>query len=416
MIKNSFIYIFAEFVNKGIPFLLLPLLTKYLTPYDYGIIASFSSFVGFASIFIALSVYGAINVNFFKYSKEKLKIYISNSIYLLIISFLIAILLITVFKNDISSKLLLDTEWLYLGLLVAFSQTITVINLTLWTAEKKPKEYSLYQISQTFISTIMTITLVVGYSYNWQGQAISIIVGSLSFSILSLNFLNSRGYLDFKYNKDDIKDLLSFGVPLIPHQLSGWITTSGDRILLISMLGATATGLFSIGYQIGMIMSVLTMAFNKAWNPYIYEKLSKEIAIKDKVKIVKFTYLYFISMIFIVFFLNEIGYYIFKYWIDSKFEDSYKYVIYILIEYGLNGMYFMVVSYLFFFKKTKILALITFISSLLHILMSYVFIDIYGAIGVAYSGIISYFIMFISVWYYSNKIYSLPWFSFWRYK
>jgi len=415
MLKNSFIYIIAEIINKGIPFLLLPLLTKYLTPYDYGIIASFSSFVGMVTIFIGLSIHGAINIGFFKYSKEKLKIYIANALYLLGISFSVVFLIVALFKTEISNKLLLDSEWLYLGLFVALSQTITLINLTLWIAEKKPKEYSLYQIAQTFISTIMTIVFVIGYHYNWQGQIISLVISSLSFAILSLYLLHSRGYLNFSYSVNDIKELLHFGVPLIPHQLSGWITISGDRILLISMIGASATGLFTVGYQIGMIMSVLVTAFHKAWNPYIYEKLGKKINIYDKVKLVKFTYLYFISIVVIVLILNEVGFYIFKYWIDSKFEDSYHFVIYILIIYGLNGMYFMVVSYIFFFKKTKQLAMISFSSSLIHLFLSYLFIQFYGAIGVAYSGVISYFVMFVSVWYYSNKVYPLPW-LFWRYK
>jgi len=319
-----------------------------------------------------------------------------------------------IFQSDISNKLLLKSEWLYLGLIVASSQTITLINLTLWVSEKKPKEYGIYQIAQTLLNTIMTITLIIGYNYDWQGQVISIIIGSLSFSILSLYLLKTRGYLRFTYNKDDMKDLLHFGIPLIPHQLAGWITTSGDRLLLISLLGASATGLFTVGYQIAMIMSVIVTAFNKAWSPYLYEKLNGVISIQDKIKIVKFTYLYFIVIVVLIILLNEIGYYIFIYWIDAKFEKSYQYVIYILIIYGINGMYFMLVNYLFFMKKTKILAMITFSSSVLHIVLSYSFINLYGTMGVVYSGIISYLLIFISVWIYSNKVYPMPW-LFWRF-
>jgi len=415
MFKNSIIYMLAEIINKGVPFLLLPVLTKYLTPYDYGIIASFSSFIGFISIFIGLSVHGAINITYFKHKKEILKIYIANGLFLVFMGFLIVSLFVYLFQQELSHKLLLESEWLYIGLIVAFSQIITLINLTLWISEKKSKIYSFYQIGQTIMQSILTLVLIIGYNYNWEGQLISILVASLSFAILSLYLLKLRGYLEFKYSVKDIKDLLHFGIPLIPHQLSGWLTTSGDRLLLIAMVGASTTGIFTIGYQIGMIMSVLVTAFHKAWNPYIYEKLSIKMDLVEKIKIVKFTYLYFISIIVVTFILNELGFYIFKYFISSNFLESYQYVIYILIEYAINGMYFMVVSYIFFFKRTKLLAIITFVLSLLHILLSYIFINLYGAIGVAYSGIISYTLMFFSVWYYSNKIYPMPW-LFWRYQ
>lgn len=415
MIKNSIIYIFAEVLNKAIPFLLLPILTRYLTPADYGMIASFSAFVAFLSIFIGLSIHGAVNINFFKTSKKDLKIYIANGLFLLLITTLLVGFIVFIFQTPLKNKFLLDSEWLYIGIILSFSQFITLLNLTLWIAEKKPKSYSIYQISQTFIISSMSILFVVSFHYDWRGQVIGNILGTLSFSLFSFYLLYKRGYLEFKYNKNDMKDLLHFGIPMIPHNLSGWITTSGDRLLLITMVGVSATGLFTVGFQIGMIMSVLVSSFHKVWNPYLYEKLSAgEFLIKSKVKIVKFTYLYFFITFLLLLLLNFIAKYIFIYLIDIDYAESYRYVIYILITYGLNGAYFMVVGYIFYFKRTKQLAYITFSSSVLHLLLSYIFINLYGAIGVAYSGVLSYTFRFLSVWYYSNKIYPMPW-IFWRY-
>jgi len=375
-LKNSSIYLGAEIINKSIPFLLLPIFTQYLTPSDYGIIASFNSFVAFTSIFIGLSVQGAINVNFFKYTKDKLKIYIVNAILLLVITTIIVFFIVFTFETQISEKLYLDNQWLYIGVIIAFAQFISLLNLTLWIAEKRPKEYSLYQISQTIVTAMITLSLVVGYNLGWTGQLISIIITSLSFSLLSLYLLFKREYFTFKYEKESMNDLLKFGIPLIPHTLSGWIITSGDKILLLIMVGASATGLFTIGYQISMIMGVLVTSFHKVWNPYIYEKLSlKEIDIKIKIKIVKFTYLYFILIIILVFFLNEMAKYIFLVLLAKEYTDSYKFVIYILISFGFNGMYFMVVSYIFFMHKTKELAKITFSSAIIHIILSYTFIS-----------------------------------------
>jgi len=415
MIKNSLIYIFAEVLNKAIPFLLLPILTRYLTPTDYGMIASFTAFVAFLSIFVGLSIHGAVSINFFKTTKEELKIYIANGIFVLLITTIIVGFVVFIFKEPLHNKLLLSSEWLYIGVILSFSQFVTLLNLTLWIAEKKPKAYGIYQISQTFVISTMSILFVVVLHFDWTGQVIANILGTLSFALFSFYLLYKRGYLEFKFNKKDMKDLLHFGIPMIPHNLSGWITTNGDKLLLITLVGASATGLFTVGFQIGIVMSVLVSSFHKVWNPYLYEKLSSSnFSLNSKIKIVKFTYLYFVLMVVLVLFLNFIAKYIFIYMIDSQYMDSYQYVIYILIMYALNGMYFMVVSYIFYFKKTKQLAYITFSCSILHLLFSYIFINIFGAIGAAYSGVISYTLMFLAVWYYSNKIYPMPW-NFWRY-
>ena len=415
MIKNSLIYIFAEVLNKAIPFLLLPILTRYLTPTDYGMIASFTAFVAFLSIFVGLSIHGAVSINFFKTTKEELKIYIANGIFVLLITTIIVGFVVFIFKEPLHNKLLLSSEWLYIGVILSFSQFVTLLNLTLWIAEKKPKAYGIYQISQTFVISTMSILFVVVLHFDWTGQVIANILGTLSFALFSFYLLYKRGYLEFKFNKKDMKDLLHFGIPMIPHNLSGWITTNGDKLLLITLVGASATGLFTVGFQIGIVMGVLVSSFHKVWNPYLYEKLSSSnFSLNSKIKIVKFTYLYFVLMVVLVLFLNFIAKYIFIYMIDSQYMDSYQYVIYILIMYALNGMYFMVVSYIFYFKKTKQLAYITFSCSILHLLFSYIFINIFGAIGAAYSGVISYTLMFLAVWYYSNKIYPMPW-NFWRY-
>ena len=70
LFKNTFIYTLLQLINKGIPFLLLPILTRYLTTNDYGMIATYNTFVGILAIFIGLSMPGAVGVNYFQLKKE----------------------------------------------------------------------------------------------------------------------------------------------------------------------------------------------------------------------------------------------------------------------------------------------------------------------------------------------------------
>jgi len=413
VLKNSLIYVAGDVINKAVPFLMLPILTKYLTPSDYGMIASFTSFVGFLTIFIGLSLHGAVNVAFFRLSREVLRVYIVNTLLILGLTSALVLLVVFIFDTTISKRLLLEKEWLYIAILVSLSQFITLINTTLWIAEQNPKSYSVYQITQTILITALTILLVIGFGFGWEGQVLAMVVGSISFAMVSVVFLQKRDYLTFEYRKEDIKDLLKFGVPMIPHQLSGWIRTSGDKILLIIMVGSASTGLFSVGYQVAMIMTLLTTAFNKAWNPYLYKLLNKKDNHKNKIKIVKLTYIYFVSIVILFIVLYFLSGLIFKYLLDDRFLDSMEFVVYILLANTFNGMYFMVSSYLFYTKETKKLAKITFSTSIIHIMLSYLFVTTFGAIGVAYSGVISMLLIFVWVWHSSNGVYAMPW-LYWR--
>ena len=62
-------------------------------------------------------------------------------------------------------------------------------------------------------------------------------------------------------------------------------------------------------------------------------------------------------------------------------------------------------------KKTHLLSIVTFSTSVLHVILSYVFINLFGTIGAAYASLISFFVSFLYVWRLSAQVYELPWFS-----
>ena len=413
VIKNSFIFIIGDIINKAVPFFMLPVLTRYLTPADYGIISMFTVLTAILAIFTGVSIHGAINVKFFKLDHDKLKEYIGNALIVLAVSTFIVLLIVFLFSSFISAQIHIAKEWLYIAVFVACAQFLTTINLLLWTAEQKPRQYSLYQFSQTLITTVLSLVLVVGIGLGWRGQLISLTLSTLFFAMISFIFIVKRGYLVLKFNQEYIKDALHFGIPLIPHSLSGWIKTSVDRILIMSFFGSYATGLYTVGYQIGMIIGVLTMAFHKAWTPYLMNILSNQPSMRAKKKLVQYTYLYFITIIGITFLFSYLAKWAIPYFLDPKYKDSTEYILYIAFSFAFNGMYFMVVNYIFYVQKTYFLAMITFTVSILHILILYLLLKLNGTIGAAQATMITSFISFITTWLFSQKVYSMPW-LLWR--
>jgi O-antigen/teichoic acid export membrane protein len=185
--------------------------------------------------------------------------------------------------------------------------------------------------------------------------------------------------------------------------------TGADRIIIMSILGPTATGIYSVGYQIGMVIGVLVAAFNKAWAPYLFRVLSNTPSLNDKIKIVKFSYLYFILILIIAFLFTYISNLLVPFFLGESFIASSELIIYFAIAFAFDGMYYMVTNYLFFVKKTHVLAYVTFIASAFHIFLLIYLINHNGILGAAQAGLISYGITFFLVWLLSNKYYPMPW-------
>ncbi len=413
LFKNTFIYTLLQLVNSGIPFLLLPLLTRYLTPNDYGMIATYNTFVGAISIFIGLSLPGAIGVAFFHLTQKELKNYIGNVLIILSCTMLIAMLCIYLFQNYIFLQLKLPILWLYIAVLVAWMQIITQINLVLWRSQEQAKPFAWYSLTQTLLNISLSLFLIVSLHYDWEGRIAGSATAAIVFGLVSIVFIQGRGYLSVSYQKNYIKEALKFGIPLLPHQIALWMRSGMDIVLITSIVGISQTGLYNVGLQFSMIILLFASAFNNAYSPYLYKKL-KDITPNVKVKLVKFTYSYFIGIIIFSMSASTFFIWIMPYFLDEKFTSASQYVYWISLAYAFQGMYLMVVNYIFYIKKTHLLSMVTVSASVFHVVLSYTLINIFGAIGAAYASVVSSLLTFLLVWRISAKVFVMPWFTFYK--
>lgn len=408
LFKNSLVYTGTNVVSKAIPFFLLPIMTRYLTPSDYGTVATFNVLLAVMVVFVGLSMYGAVNVNFFKLNKNELKEYIGNVFSILFSSFVLVLIIVYILKSNLSFLTKFPENWIPFIVIIALFQSIFAITIGLWQVEQKSLPYGLFQISITILNVSLSVVFVVLLGWGWQGRILGVVIASVIFGLLSILVIYKREYIKFSLNEKYIKDALFFGIPLIPHALGGWIITGIDRIFINSMVGIAATGIYTVGYQVGMIIGLLASSFNLAWSPFLFEKL-KENNYFTKLKIVKLTYLYDICIIVAALALSFIAPYFFKFFVSKNFYFAYKYVLWISLGYAFNGMYFMVVSYIFYVKKTYILAWVTFFSAGINIVLNYFFIKANGAIGAAQATTITFFVRFILTWILSARVYKMPW-------
>jgi O-antigen/teichoic acid export membrane protein len=408
LFKSAGIYTMTSVINSAIPFFLLPILTRYLSPADYGIVSMFGVLVSFVTPFTGLNVHGAIARMYYEKDTVDIKVYITNSIYILMSSTLLVSIIFFVFSSAIASVSSVPIQVLWMVIVVSFAQFITRIVLTLWQVQVKPVQYGVYQISQTVLNMVLSIFLVVFVGLTWKGRIFAQLIAQIVFVGVGFIILFKNNWLKFNINKTYIKHALGFGVPLIPHALGGVIMTMTDRVFITNMVGIETTGIYTVGYQIGMIINLLATSFNQAYVPWLYSKL-KENIIATKKRIVKFTYLYFLIIFLMAVVLSLIAPSFLSFFVGREYGNSSIYVTWIALGYAFNGMYFMIGSYIFYAEKTSYLAWVTFTAAILNIGLNYVLISKYGAIGAAMATTLIYFIKFILTWILSSKAYKMPW-------
>lgn len=405
LFKNLGIYTIVNFINSSIPFLLLPFLTNYLSTAEYAVVDIFNT-LGFIFIpIIGLNIVSSI-LRFY-YDDVQFNLFISTIVTFLLISGGSIILLVLILLNYLPYAILGDgipNVIILFALVYALCSQIIESILSLLRAQEKPIFYGAIKIFKTAIDLSFSLYLIAVLSMGWEGRVYAMLGGGAIFAVFSLVYLfkyfEIKLVLDSKY----LKMAFAYSLPLILHSLGGYVISFSDRFIILQYLGKDQVGLYAVAYQVGMIMSFANNSFNQAWTPYLFKRLKSNNDIIGR-QLNMFNYGYFIFMILLALLLYVCTPIIYKLFINDNFVVDYNIILWVLIGYALNGMYKILVNYLFYFKRTSKLAIITVLSAISNIGFCIWLVPKIGILGASISTTVAFFIMFALVYIDYLKVY-----------
>ena len=411
MLHNFFIYTLFGAVNKSIPFLLIPIITRYLSPAEFGTWSVFQTLIAFALPLVGMNSQNNITRNFFRLGKQQIAVIICNLLLTLTGSFCLLLLLLSALLLFFGPVFEIPSRWITAIPFISFTNMINIYNLTVLRNEERSKLYGIFEIGYTLFNMTTVLILIAMTRLTWQALAIGNIAASLLFGLLGLIQLNAGGYVKFSPNGDRIKEIVRISIPLVPHALGATIVGLSDRLFIEIMFGKTQVGLYTVGYTVGGMLLLFTDSFNKAWSPWLYRQLAAIDKFRRQ-KIIRFTYLYAVFVFVLAIALSITARYMIDLFLDPAYGESKVYVLWVSMAMAVQGMYFMMFPYPIHVGKTKFLGIITGVTALINLIGNYLLIKLNGPIGAAQSTLISYVVLFLCVWWYSNRIYPMPWFRF----
>jgi O-antigen/teichoic acid export membrane protein len=399
--SNVIIYGGTNGIKSLVPFLMLPILTIHLSVEDFGILSLVEVCILFLAPLVSLNIASSINVEYFKLEKKELSKYITNSFLLSIISFVFISFLFFIFSNQIANILKTNSIFILWLPFFALLRVSTQVILGIFQVSGEPKKFALFSILQTILDFGLSYLFVVLYTYGYIGRLEGIHIAFFIFSLVSIYILYKRELFSF-FTFSYTKDILSFGVPLIPHVVGGPIMAMSDRFFISYFYDNEYVGYYTASYQVSALMLLIGMSVNQAWVPLFFKMLKDNIETKKIVKLILIISLFFlISMLFIMLLRD----FIFNVLVDEKFFIAKEYFYWLLIGFFFQSLYFLATNFLFYFKKTKLLASITFLGAIINIILNYIFIKYFGVIGVAYATAVTWFIFLSYVSIQSIKVY-----------
>jgi len=406
--KNAAIYLFSNIAVAAVPFALLPVLTRYLGPDGYGVVALYTTFLPLLGAVIGLSVHGAISRRWFDKDEIDMPQYVSGCVFILLISGFVVFFSFLFLDEWISSKISIPIFWLYMAIVVSVLSFIIQIRLVLWQVQGMAKKYGAMQFSAALLNGVFSIFLVVLYLKGVEGRLWGHFVPFVLFGILALFLLYREGLLKFKTQLSYIKDALLFGVPLIPHVIGAFLLLMADRVIVNDHLGPRFVGIYMVAVQISLGLQIINDAFGKAFSPWLFERLKSGCDV-EKARIVRITYIYFFCLLLTV----PISAFLARFVIDilagPEYAEAAEVLPFLVLAQSFHGMYYLVTGYLFYERKTHITASVTIVCGAAGVLVTWWLVGKYGLIGAGIGASVAMFFQFILTWFMAAKVHPMPW-------
>lgn len=400
-VKVSIWFMICSIMQKGISTITVPIFTRLLTTAEYGTYSLYLSWFNILTIATSLNLYyGVFNnaLNKMTDSKDRDK-YISSMQGLTITLTLILALIYVPFQEFWSNLLGLSTVIIWLLILELMVEPA----LRFWSGRQRfefnYKKMVLVTMLKSILNPVLGILMVVtARSDRATARIISVVIVEAIFAgtILIIQFYRGRSF----FNKNNWKYALGFNVPLLPHYLSGTLLNQADRVMIQKLIGKSEVGIYSVAYNIGMLMQLFINSINASLTPWMYDKMNRKDYDSIRRNSNKLLLLLSGSTVCVLFFVPEIV----MIFASSEYRDA----IYVVPPIACS-VYFIFLHNLFaipqmYFEQKNFMSVASTLAAVLNIILNLIFIPIFGYFAAGYTTVACYIIYSLGHYIFCQRV------------
>lgn len=290
-LENFLIYGIGGIVNKIIPFIMVPIVTRLMpdTTY-YGISDMANTIVSFANAFAIIGMYDAMYRMFFEKEEEAYKKNICSTALAVTVCTSIIVSIVLVLGRDFLAEAFLgDRSYAYLIYIAAFSTLVGATNSIIAAPTRMQNRRRVYLITNLLSSllayTIAILLLLKGY------YVIALPLAMLiSAAVMEILFgkLNHKWFEIKRIKRKYLIPLLSIAIPLLPNFLIYWVFNSCDKLMITNLMGMSATGIYSVGSKLGQASQLIYTAFAGGWQYFAFSMMKEENQVHTNSKVFEY--------------------------------------------------------------------------------------------------------------------------------
>lgn len=263
LLKNMGILTISNFSSKILVFLLVPLYTSVLSTAEYGTYDLAVSTATLLYPILTLNIVDAV-MRFTMDRAYSNRVVAKIGFKYVTYSCVIAGLLLLVIKRYNLWENMHGLELLLLLYYIMYVFNQYFIQLA--KGLERVSDMAIAGVIGTISMLAMNLLFLLVFKLGLQGFFIANIISqAIPAFYLSIR-LEARNYISFKKSdKQLLREMLIYCVPLIATVLGWWVNSTSDKYVVALMCGVAANGLLSVAYKIPQIINTLQGIFIQAW-------------------------------------------------------------------------------------------------------------------------------------------------------
>lgn len=386
---HSKYYLISNLAVKGLGIISLPVMTRILSPSEYGVLSVFNGYNVILVSILTLNCYVALGRYYYEEQNDLKEFFGTSIIFVLSLLFIFFIFFI-IFKSKISSLLNLPTRLVIF--LVPFAVFFVFASWfeQIYVPQRKSKQIAIRNVISSyggFALAVFVISLLERDKY--MGQIYAMTIMGIFFSFYYFDVL--RPYIKLSFKLKALKYSLSFSLPLIPYAICSAVLAQADRVIINKYCGPKDAGLYSVAYSISALLMLVVSSLSVAWTPAYFKHMKDKNYARLDNDIVLIMKIIVSCGFFLILFGREMGMLLAK----SSFHSA-LYIVPVLviglILYAYGTFYSWHIQYA---KKNIYMTPIVVIAGAASILLNVIYIPKYGYVAAPFVSCVSYLVMLL---------------------
>lgn len=401
VIHQAVYYGLGILLMKSVSLVMLPIMTSYFTPAEFGALELMLSISNFATLLVGFglvdALYRFVGLNENPEDEDKITAnFITMAIIIGVISLVFGMILAPFILTFLSDEITLFDMQL-LVLMFSFEGCIAIP--LAWLRMK----------DQAFIFFVLTsIKVVIQASLSWillrEGYGITAVLwgGLISIILLVsvLLFIQIR-QTGLHLNLILSKDILTYGFPLVLSSLATFALYGVDSWIIVAVSSEHELGLYSLAKKIALISVILMQPYAMWWYAKRFEQLKQPNGMLCVAKNTSLGLVLMMVFSTLVFLSSSL---LMQFFIDEKYHAAMDYLPWYLLFLAVRQVSDLINMGCYVNKSTINVMYIDFATAALALILCYVLSSSYQVFGVIYALLSAQIFRAASFYVYSQRV------------